>query len=43
MAEYKSLCFILADSIHILGMDIDSELDLLDNNFDRTLDSLKKA
>jgi hypothetical protein len=41
--EIKSLGFTLADSIHILGMDIDSELELLDNNFDRTLDSLKKS
>jgi hypothetical protein len=41
--EIKSLGFVLADSIHILGMDIDSELDLLDNNFDRTLSSLKKS
>ncbi|MFN9898312.1 MAG: hypothetical protein ACK55Z_05840, partial [bacterium] len=36
--EIKSLGFTLADSIHILGMDIDSELELLDKNFDRILD-----
>jgi hypothetical protein len=40
--EIKSLGFIFSDSIHILGMDIDSELSLLDNNFDRITDSLKK-
>jgi hypothetical protein len=35
--------FKFSDSIHILGMEIDSELERLDSNFDKTIASLKKS
>jgi len=41
--EIRSLGFVFSDSIHILGMDIDSELVLLDENFEKTISSLKKS
>jgi hypothetical protein len=41
--EIRSLGFVFSDSIHILGMDIDCELELLDNNFEKTISSLKKT
>jgi hypothetical protein len=41
--EIRSLGFVFSDSIHILGMDIDCELDLLDSNFEKTISSLKKT
>jgi len=41
--EIAGLGFNFADSIHILGMDIDNELKNLDANFDKTLASLKKS
>jgi hypothetical protein len=39
----RNLGFNISDSIHILGMTIDSELQSLDANFDKTLDGLKKS
>jgi hypothetical protein len=41
--EIRSLGFNFADSIHILGMDIDSELANLDSNFEKTVLSLKNS
>ncbi len=41
--EIASLGFNFADSIHILGMEIDNELSTLDANFDKTITSLKKS
>jgi hypothetical protein len=41
--EIRSLGFVFSDSIHILGMDIDCELELLDSNFEKTISSLKKT
>ncbi len=41
--EIAGLGFNFADSIHILGMDIDNELNNLDANFDKTIASLKKS
>jgi hypothetical protein len=41
--EIRSLGFVFSDSIHILGMDIGFELELLDNNFEKTISSLKKT
>jgi len=37
------LGYTFSDSIHILGMDIDSEIEKLDDNFSRTVTSLKKG
>ncbi len=39
----KNLGFEFADKIHILGVDIDSELGKLDDNFDKTIGGIKKA
>ena len=39
--EIAGLGFNFSDSIHILGMDIDNELINLDQNFDKTVTSLK--
>jgi hypothetical protein len=41
--EITGLGFNFADSIHILGMEIDSELARLDCNFDKTVNALKKS
>jgi hypothetical protein len=41
--EIKNLSFEFADKIHILGMDIDSELTKLDDNFEKTIGGIKKA
>jgi hypothetical protein len=41
--EILSLGFNFSDSIHILGMDIDSELLNLDTNFEKTVTSLKNS
>jgi hypothetical protein len=41
--EIQGLGFCIKDSIHILGMDIDRDLERLDENFERTLVSLKKC
>jgi hypothetical protein len=41
--EILSLGFNFADSIHILGMDIDSVLSNLDTNFEKTVTSLKNS
>ncbi len=41
--EIAGLGFNFSDSIHILGMEIDSELERLDSNFDKTIASLKKS
>jgi hypothetical protein len=41
--DILSLGFNISDSIHILGMTIDSELEALDENFDKTLTGLKKS
>ncbi len=38
--EIAGLGFNFSDSIHILGMEIDSELARLDSNFDKTITSL---
>jgi hypothetical protein len=38
-----SLGFNISDNIHILGMTIDSELESLDDNFEKTLSGLKKS
>jgi hypothetical protein len=38
-----SLGFNISDNIHILGMTIDSELESLDENFEKTLSGLKKS
>jgi hypothetical protein len=36
------ISFKFGDTIHIFGMDINSELTNLDSNFDKTIGSLKK-
>jgi hypothetical protein len=41
--EIKDLGFDITDKVHILGMDIDSEVEALDNNFVGTVTSLKKC
>jgi hypothetical protein len=41
--EIMNLGFCLKDSIHILGMDIDRDLELIDENFEKTVVSLKKC
>jgi hypothetical protein len=41
--EIKDLGFGITDKVHILGMDIDSELINLDENFSGTIVSLKKC
>jgi hypothetical protein len=41
--EIAGVGFNFSDSIHILGMDIDNELNNLDGNFDKTIASLKKS
>jgi hypothetical protein len=41
--EIKDLGFCITDKVHILGMDIDSELINLDENFSSTIVSLKKC
>jgi hypothetical protein len=41
--EIISLGFSFADKIHILGMDIDSELSDLDANFEKTIVGIKKV
>jgi hypothetical protein len=41
--EIKDLGFCITDKVHILGMDIDSELANLDENFSGTITSLKKC
>jgi len=41
--EIKSLGFSFADKIHILGMDIDSELVNLDENFEKNNSKYKKV
>ncbi len=41
--EIRNLGFCLKDSIHILGMDIDRDLELIDENFEKTVVSLKKC
>jgi hypothetical protein len=41
--EILGLGFSVTDSIHILGMDIDRELEHLDANFEKTIVSLKKC
>jgi hypothetical protein len=41
--EIRDLGFDITDSIHILGMDIDSDLNNLDENFSRTVTNLKKC
>ncbi len=38
-----SLGFNISDNIHILGMTIDSELESLDENFEKTLSGLRKS
>ena len=40
--EISNLDFKFRDTIHIFGMDINSELTNLDSNFDKTIGSLKK-
>ncbi len=41
--EIRDLGFCLKDSIHILGMDKDRDLEHLDENFEKTLANLKKC
>jgi hypothetical protein len=41
--EIKDLGFCITDKVHILGMDIDSDLENLDDNFNGTVANLKKC
>jgi hypothetical protein len=41
--QIRDLGFCLEEKIHILGMDIDRDLEHLDENFERTLLNLKKC
>jgi hypothetical protein len=41
--EIKNLGFEFAEKIHILGMDIDSELTKLDENFEKTIGGIKNS
>jgi hypothetical protein len=42
-AKIAGLGFNFSDSIHILGMDMDCELENLDANFEKTVTSIKKS
>jgi hypothetical protein len=42
-ADIRELGFKISNSIHILGMDIDTELENLDSNFDKTLESVRRS
>jgi hypothetical protein len=42
-ADIAELGFQFTDSIHILGMDIDRDIEMLDENFAKTVTNLKKC
>jgi hypothetical protein len=41
--EIRELGFKISNTIHILGMEIDADLSNLDNNFDNTLESVRRS